>query len=122
MIGTYLIEASSMISRDAPAAREELLRSVGAFAREAPFHVIVVFDGDPDASVPEVRGVRVRYPRRRGNPASARVLGLARKRAREGETVVVVTGDDDLMEKAKHAGASVLTARAMKRVLQYLAK
>jgi predicted RNA-binding protein with PIN domain len=94
--------------RDKSAARRQLVEQLADFARLKKTRVTVVFDGAPDAHIPDgssYRGVRVRYAER-GSDADAVVERLVFE-STDRRGLVVVTSDRQLAAECRSLGASV---------------
>src|SRR5215470_13156258 len=96
----YVVDGNNVIGqtpgwhRDKPGSRRRLLGELAAFAATTKARVTVVFDGAPDANVPDgcmYRGVRVYYPARGSDADSVIERLVASDRNRRG--LVVVTSD-----------------------------
>jgi predicted RNA-binding protein with PIN domain len=95
--------------RDKPGARRRLLGELAAFAANTKTRVTVVFDGAPDAQVPDgsvFKGVRVYYPPPGGDADSLIERLVASSRDRRG--ITVVTSDRRLALDCRAAGAQVM--------------
>jgi predicted RNA-binding protein with PIN domain len=124
---TYLVDGNNVMGqrvgwhRDKAGARRRLLADLARFARTEGVPVEVVFDGAPDADVPDgatIDGVRVHYAGR-GSDADTRILHLV-ERAPDPSALTVVTSDRALADAVHRLGAPVLRSGALRRHLDML--
>jgi predicted RNA-binding protein with PIN domain len=112
---SFLVDGNNVMGqtpgwhRDKPGARRRLLGELAAFAANTKTRVTVVFDGAPDAQVPDgsaFKGVRVYYPPPGGDADSIieRLVGSSRDR----RGITVVTSDRRLALDCRAAGAQVM--------------
>lgn len=108
----YLVDGNNVIGqtpgwhRDKPGSRRRLLGELAAFAAATRARVTVVFDGAPDADVPDgsaYRGVKVYYPGR-GSDADSVIERLVAS-ARDRRGITVVTSDRRLAAECRELGA-----------------
>jgi predicted RNA-binding protein with PIN domain len=120
----YLVDGNNVMGqrvgwhRDRAGAQRRLLRELARFAQASGTPVTVVFDGQPDADVPDgatVDGVRVHYAAP-GADADARIVELVR-RAPAGGAPTVVTSDRLLIDRVRAHGARVIRSGELRRSL-----
>jgi predicted RNA-binding protein with PIN domain len=124
---TYLVDGNNLMGqrvgwhRDKAGARRRLLAELSRFSRDEGIPVEVVFDGAPDASVPDGAmdgAVRVHYAAR-GSDADTRIEELVDQSHAPG-ALIVVTSDRRLAEVVRRGGARVVRSGALRRRLDAL--
>ena len=124
---TYLVDGNNVMGqrvgwhRDKAGARRRLLDELSRFSRDQGIPVEVVFDGAPDAAVPDGATdgpVRVHYAAR-GSDADTRIKELVAQ-ATEPGALIVVTSDQRLADAVRRVGARVVRAGALRRRLDAL--
>ena len=124
---SYLVDGNNVMGqrvgwhRDKPGARRRLLVDLARFAHFEGVPVEVVFDGAPDAGVPDgsmQNGVRVHYAAR-GSDADTRILELV-EQSREPGALQVVTSDQRLADHVRRQGAQVVRSGVLRRRLDAL--
>jgi predicted RNA-binding protein with PIN domain len=96
-------------------ARSRLVERVQAFAHQQGERVLVVFDGNEQATNPEALRtplLEIVYTRRGHQVADDRILSEARRRAEAGETVTVVTNDRNTLGNLLPRGVRRIGVRA----------
>jgi predicted RNA-binding protein with PIN domain len=123
----YLVDGNNVMGqrvgwhRDKAGARRRLLAELSRFSRHEGVDVEVVFDGAPDAALPDggTDGtVRVHYAAR-GSDADTRIRELV-EQTLEPATLIVVTSDQRLADAVRRGGARVVRAGALRRRLDAL--
>ena len=111
----YIVDGNNVMGqtpgwhRDKSRSQRALLEKLSAFARAKGTRVTVVFDGAPDAAVPEgsaFRGVRVLYAER-GSDADTRIERLV-DASTDPRGLTIVTSDRHLAFLVRSRGASVI--------------
>jgi predicted RNA-binding protein with PIN domain len=123
----YLVDGNNVMGqrvgwhRDKPGARRRLLDDLARLARASRMRLAVVFDGAPEANLPDgasYRGVKVFYARPHSD-ADQRIIEIAeRERNRRG--LVVVTSDAALAARVRAGGVRVIRSGAFRRRLDAL--
>ena len=121
----YIVDGNNVMGqtpgwhRDKAKARRRLLEQLADFARAKKARVTVVFDGAPDAMVPEgsaFRGVKVLYADR-GSDADTRIERLVESSPnRRGFTVV--TSDRRLASSVRSSGATVIRSGEFRKQVE----
>jgi predicted RNA-binding protein with PIN domain len=124
---TYLVDGNNVMGQrvgwhwDKAGARRRLLDELSCFSRDQGIPVEVVFDGAPDAAVPDGATdgtVRVHYAAR-GSDADTRIKELVAQ-ATEPGVLIVVTSDQRLADAVRRGGARVVRAGALRHRLDAL--
>ncbi len=111
----YIVDGNNVMGqipgwhRDKAKSRRALLEKLAAFARVKKARVTVVFDGAPDAAVPEgsaFHGVKVLYAER-GSDADTRIERIV-ETSTEPRGLTVVTSDRHLSFLVRSRGAAVI--------------
>ena len=106
--------------RDRPGAQRRLLELLAGLAGEDA-GVVVVFEGAPVVELPEgdVRGVGVRWARRRGRDAADdRIVEEAAGAVGAGDEVTVVTADRALAGRVREVGGVVVGPRRLEEAVR----
>ncbi len=106
--------------RDRPGAMRRLVAELQALAARTGADVTVVFDGRPQATLAEGThdGVRVAYARRAGRDAGDDRIVEEIRADTAPTTLVVITSDRALAERARALGAAVEGAATLTRELE----
>ena len=103
--------------RDRPGAMRALVERLGRYARETGEEVVVVFDGRA-IEMPEAPGVEVGFATRAGRDAADDEIARRVADDEDPATLVVVTSDSALADRARRHGATVEGAGAFRRRLE----
>lgn len=121
----YLIDGNNVMGqrvgwhRDKAAARQQLLRTLAAFAAQSKTRLAVVFDGAPEINITDgssFRGVKVFYARS-GSDADHRILEFV-ERERNRKALTVVTSDLQLLNQVRAYGVRVMRSGEFRRRLE----
>jgi predicted RNA-binding protein with PIN domain len=103
--GNNLIGQSTEVSRKDRNTRKAFLSTLSAYQKSGGGRFLVYFDGDDPADSAPPLGVSVRY----SAPESADIVMLRRlKEIQRPTEVIVVTNDNELAMRCRHAGANSL--------------
>jgi predicted RNA-binding protein with PIN domain len=110
--------------RDREGAARRLVASLQELARRHGDRISVVFDGQPQAEMPEGvhDGVLVAYATRGGRDAADDRIVREVERDRDPTTLVVVTSDRGLSERVRALGAEIEKAGALLDALDSIAR
>jgi predicted RNA-binding protein with PIN domain len=120
----YLVDGNNVMGqtpgwhRDKPGARRRLLGELAAFAAATRARITVVFDGAPEADVPDgcvFKGVRVYYPPRGGDADS--IIERLVVAARDRRGITVVTSDRQLALDCRSSGAQVMRSGDFRKTM-----
>ena len=118
----YIIDGNNVMGqtpgwhRDKPKACRNLLEEVAAFARAGKTRITVVFDGAPNAAIPDgsaFRGVKVVYADR-GSDADSKIVRIVESSS-DPKGLTVVTSDRHLAFIVHSRGATVLRSGDFRR-------
>jgi predicted RNA-binding protein with PIN domain len=121
----YIVDGNNVMGqtpgwhRDKAKARRRLLERVAAFARVKKARITVVFDGEPDSSVPEgsaFQGVKVLYAER-GSDADTRIEHLVESSS-DSRGITVVTSDRRLAMSVRSSGATVIRSGEFRKQVE----
>ena len=111
----YVVDGNNVMGqtpgwhRDKAKARRNLVERLAEFSRLKQARITVVFDGAPDATLPEAsafRGVKILYANK-GSDADTRIRKLIES-APDPRGLTVVTSDRQLAFQVRSGGARVL--------------
>jgi predicted RNA-binding protein with PIN domain len=121
----YVVDGNNVMGqtpgwhRDKSGARRRLAEQLAAFARVKKARVTVVFDGEPDRSMPEAsayRGVKVYYAEK-GSDADARIERLVESSPHP-RGLTVVTSDRRLAFAVRSLGAAVVRSGEFRKQVE----
>lgn len=103
--GNNLIGQSTEVSRKDRNTRKAFLSTLSAYQKSGGGRFLVYFDGDDPADSSPPPGISVRY----SAPESADIVMLRRLREiQRPSEVIVITNDNELAMRCRHAGANAL--------------